>query len=109
MTSPLGDFYDFRNLTIQEKKEKSMHMQVGDILFFHTQSLSDSKPTKENCYPGHVALYLGENKFIHAKASSGRVLISNLEEEDYLEILVGYKDLVPYILTIYENEEIRTL
>lgn len=109
MTSPLGDFYDFRNLTIQEKKEKIMYIQGGDILFFHTQSLKDTKPMKENFYPGHVALYLGDNKFIHAKASSGKVLISNLEEEDYLEILIGYKDLIPYILTTHENKENHTL
>lgn len=108
MTSPIGDFYDFRNLTIQEKTEKINNIHIGDILFFHTQSLNDLEPTQENRYPGHVALYLGNNKFIHAKTSLGRVIISSLEEK-YLEILVGYKDLVPYILNMNENEETRVL
>lgn len=109
MTSSIGDFYNFRNLTIKEKKEKIFNIQIGDILFFHTQSLSDFEPTRENWYPGHVALYLGDNQFIHAKSSSGRVLISSLEEENYLEILVGYKDFVSYIVNVYETNETHIL
>lgn len=103
LTSSIGDFYDFRNLTIEEKKECTRNIQIGDILFFHTQSLEENKPTYENRYPGHVALFLGNKFFIHAKSSSGKVMISHLEEEDYLEILIGYKDLVPYILNCEEN------
>lgn len=103
LTSPNGTFYDFRFLTKEEKKIRIANIQIGDILFFHTQSLEENKPTFENRYPGHIALYLGNYEFIHAKASSSRVLISNFLEEGYLDILVGYKDLVPYILNLQEN------
>lgn len=109
MTSPLGKTYDFRNLNIEEKKMYIPNIQTGDILFFHTQSLRDNKPTKDNYYPGHIGLYLKDNIFIHAKASSKKVMLSNLEEDDYLEILVGYKDLVPYILEKVEQRNSHSL
>lgn len=109
MTSPIGFFYGFRNLTMQEKKIKLAAIHVGDILFFHTQSLQDNTPTKDNYYPGHLGLYLGNNIFIHAKDSSKKVILSNLEEEDYLEILIGYKDLLPYILEIEEYQNTYSL
>lgn len=103
MTSSIGDFYDFSDLTKEEKKKKIKQIQAGDILFFHTQSLDEFLPTKENRYPGHLGLYLGNQTFIHAKASAGKVMLSKLDEEDYIEILVGYKDLIPYILENYEQ------
>ncbi len=98
LTSSVGIFYDCKSLTNLEKIDFISNIKVGDILFFHTQSLNDTMPSYSNRYPGHLALYLGENKFIHAKSSIGKVIIESLQEEDYLHILVGYKDLIPYIL-----------
>ncbi len=109
LTSPIGVFYDCSFLTLEEKRGRIAAIHTGDILFFHTQSLEENAPTFENRYPGHVALYLGNNLFIHAKASSGRVLISNFMEEDYLEIFVGFKNLVPFILHLQENSNILSL
>lgn len=38
-------------------------MDVADLLYF----------------PGHVALYLGEGRYVHATALSGRVVINSLD------------------------------
>lgn len=108
MTSSIGLFYDLRNFSKIEKENKIAEIQIGDVLFFHTQSLEFEEPTPNNKYPGHVALYLGNFNFIHAKSSVGRVVVSNFYEEDYLEILIGYKDYIPYILTNVFEEQ-RTL
>ncbi len=42
-------------------------------------------------FPGHMALYLGEGKYIHASGSSGRVVINSLIKGDtlYREDLAG--------------------
>lgn len=105
LTSSIGEFYSLENLSLQEKIERIHEIKPGDILFFHTQSLEDQTPTPENRYPGHVALYLGNNQFIHAKSSAGRVVIESLFDEDYLEILVGYKDLIPTIINLNTSPE----
>lgn len=108
LTSSIGNFYNFSKLNIEEKKKKIFQIQIGDILFFHTQSLDEQSPTKENWYPGHLGLYLGNQTFIHAKSSAGKVVISNLNEENYIDILVGYKNLIPYILDKLETEYLDT-
>ena len=48
-------------------------MDVADLLYF----------------PGHVALYLGEGRYVHATALSGRVVINSLDPSarDYRESL----------------------
>ena len=74
-------------------------------MFFHTQSLNDPVPIKDNRYPRHIALFLGDNKFIHAKASVGKVVIESLFDDDYLDILIGYKDLIPFIITFEEDHQ----
>ena len=45
---------------------------IGDLIFFHTQSIEENHPTPTNRYPGHVGIYLGENKFIHASSKLGK-------------------------------------
>ncbi len=55
-------------------------------------------PTATNRYLGNIGLYIGNNQFIHAKFSLGKVTIENFFADDYLEIFIGYKDLVSYIL-----------
>lgn len=66
----------------------------GDILFFHRQSLKDTKPTVNNKYPGHCGLYLGNNSFIHCVKSQGKVVISNFNQTPYWQnILVASKNI----------------
>lgn len=52
-------------------------IQKGDLLFF----------------PGHIALYLGENRFIHASASVGAVCIQEFNDEwkERLKVAMRHK------------------
>lgn len=69
-------------------------LKMGDLLFFHTQSLEDNNPLSSNKYPGHVGIYTGSNSFIHAHDKSSKVIISNfIDDNSWLKILVGSKDL----------------
>lgn len=69
-------------------------LKMGDLLFFHTQSLEDNNPLSSNKYPGHVGIYAGSNSFIHAHENSGKVIISSFIDDKYwLKILVGSRDL----------------
>jgi len=56
-------------------------IQKGDIVFFHTQSKKESKPTPKNKYPGHVGIYLGNNMFIQAKPSLEEVVIRDITKK----------------------------
>lgn len=68
---------------------------IGDILFFHRQSLSDIEPKEDNKYPGHCGIYLGYNNFIHASRPKGKVVISNFDNNTYWnDVLVGSKDII---------------
>lgn len=49
----------------------------GDLLFFNTQN----KPFS------HVAIYLGEGRFVHAPSSRGKVRVDNLGNRYYAERL----------------------
>lgn len=49
----------------------------GDLLFFNTQN----KPFS------HVAIYLGEGRFVHAPSSRGKVRVDNLTNRYYAERL----------------------
>lgn len=104
LTSSIGDFFSCQNLKKNEKLQFISTIKAGDILFFHTQSIDETAPAIENHYPGHIALYLGDYKFIHAKVSAGKVIIESFFDEDYLDIFIGYKNLIPAIINI-ENSK----
>ncbi|MBB6215701.1 beta-lactamase class A [Anaerosolibacter carboniphilus] len=55
------------------KKIDREQMKPGDLLFF----------------PGHVAMYMGEDRYVHATGREGRVLINSLnpDHDDYREDL----------------------
>ena len=64
-------------------------------MFFHRQSLNDNIPKINNKYPGHVGIYLGDKKFIHAIKSEKQIVISDFNKNEYWNnVLVGYKDIV---------------
>ncbi len=45
------------------------HLRPGDLLFFGPRS-----------WPGHVGIYVGRGRFIHASSARGRVVVSDLSE-----------------------------
>lgn len=90
MTSGIG------NITLYKESLKHKNISLikrGDILLFHRQSKEDSEPSEDNKYPGHCGIYLGDNQFIHAKRSKGKVIISNLNKY-WKSVLVGSMDIL---------------
>ena len=51
------------------KKIDYKRARLGDLMFFK----------------GHIAMYLGGGIIIHSSASAGRVVIENVENNDYLK------------------------
>ena len=82
-----------------ENKEKYIEdIEIGDLIFFHRQSLEENQPTPTNRYPGHVGIYLGDKKFIHASSEAGKVIISELDEY-WISVMVASRDLISGILS----------
>ena len=72
-------------------------LKRGDILFFHRQSMDQFEPREDNKYPGHCAIYLGDNRFIHATSYYGHVAINNFETSKvWPRKLVASKDIISY-------------
>ena len=68
------------NITIPRvSKDQSKHgtsvsksnLRVGDLIFFDTSGANDGNVS-------HVGIYLGNNEFIHASSSKGKVVISQM-------------------------------
>ena len=80
----------------EDNRDKNIDLlTIGDILFFHRQSLKDNIPKKDNKYPGHCGLYLGENNFIHCTIKTGCVSINNLYKDIYwYQKLVGFQSII---------------
>jgi cell wall-associated NlpC family hydrolase len=57
------------------KEINRQSLRPGDLIFFNTEH----KPFS------HVAIYLGENRFIHAPSTNGRVRIDRLDNHYYAE------------------------
>lgn len=54
-------------------------MKLGDLLY----------------WPGHVAMYIGDEKYIHSTGASGGVVINSInpEHDDYREDLADIKEI----------------
>lgn len=76
---------DLKNLSLIKK---------GDILFFHRQSLDEKEPLPNNKYPGHCGIYLGNEIFIHAPRSHGKIILNKFYNEYWNKILVGSKSII---------------
>lgn len=59
-------------------------LQAGDLVFFKTTSRSFS----------HVGIYLGDNKFIHAPSSNGKVRIESLANSYFAPRFEGGRTLM---------------
>ena len=96
MTNSIGNLTKY----IEEDEHKIKYLekiQAGDLLFFHTLSLNDNQPTASNQYPGHVGIYLGHQKFIHAYKEAGKIIISNLDNI-WLKKLIASRDIISGII-----------
>ena len=92
MTNNIGNLKQY-NEDDPNKKKYIEEINIGDLVFFHRQSLDEFIPTPNNRYPGHVGIYLGDNKFIHASSDAGKIIIS--EFDDYwTKVLVASRDLI---------------
>ena len=54
-------------------------LQAGDLLFFRTRRRGI----------GHVGMYLGDGKFIHASSGAGRVVVTPVNDAHYMAMYVG--------------------
>lgn len=57
------------------------NLKPADLVFFDTVGVKDN-------IISHVGIYIGNNQFIHASSSKGKVVISNLENY-YLDRFVN--------------------
>lgn len=92
MTSLIGDLTKYQEGSVTNGIIEQI--EIGDVLFFHTQSLKANRPKDQNSYPGHCGLYLGDNAVIHASLEKGKVVIENLIESNLQSILVGRKNYI---------------
>ena len=96
MTNNIGNLRQYKEDDVNKKKYID-EINKGDLVFFHRQSLEENIPSPENKYPGHVGIYLGDNKFIHAYSDAGKVIIS--EFDDYwISVLVASRDIIEGII-----------
>lgn len=97
MTNNIGNLKQY-NEDDPNKHKYIEEINIGDLVFFHRQSLDEFIPTPNNRYPGHVGIYLGDNKFIHASSDAGKIIIS--EFDDYwTKVLVASRDLIEGIIS----------
>lgn len=61
------------------------NIQVGDLLIFNNSS---------NTRIGHVGIYIGGNRFVHAANSTKGVITTSLSDSYYSKRLVGIKRLI---------------
>lgn len=57
--------------------------------YMRSISLEEAKPADALYFPGHIAMYIGDGKYIHSTGSFGKVVIHSLNPEDdnYREVL----------------------
>lgn len=84
------------SLSLKEKLQFiDKNCQIGDLLFFHRQSLNALKTTEDNCYPGHCGIYLGNHKYIDSRLTSrGDTNIVDMENDTYMANFIGFKDII---------------
>ncbi len=62
------------------------NLQLGDLVFF-TSSVGSS-------YIGHVGIYIGDNKMVHASTSTTGVIVSDLNSGYYVQRYAGARRIV---------------
>ena len=92
MTSIIGDLFKYN----ENDPDKDISIiKKGDILLIHRQSLNATEPKKDNKYPGHCGIYIGDGRFIHATRVTNRVCISHIDEDNHWKKkLIGFKKII---------------
>lgn len=95
-TKIMTSCYGILNLFDENDSYKDFDsINIGDILFFHRQSLDEFSPREDNKYPGHCGIYLGDDIFIHCPRNKGMVKINDFSKSKYWrKKLVASKDVV---------------
>ena len=96
MTNNIGNLKQY-NEDDPNKQKYIEEINIGDLVFFHRQSLDENTPTPKNRYPGHVGIYLGNNQFIHASSDAGKIIISDFDDY-WTKVLVGSRDIITGII-----------
>lgn len=96
MTSSIGNLTKYIEDDIQKERYLET-IKVGDLVFFHTMSLEDNQATASNQYPGHVGIFLGDKRFIHANEDDGKVVIDELNDI-WLKQLVASRDIISGVI-----------
>lgn len=96
MTNNIGKLTVYKKDDSNKKKYLN-DINIGDILFFHKESLNDNSPLPTNRYPGHVGIYIGNNEFIHSSPDEGQIVITKINDY-WLNLLVGTRDILTGIL-----------
>lgn len=97
MTNNIGDLKKYKE--DDPKKDHYLEdIKVGDLVFFHTEALDTNSPTPSNRYPGHVGVYIGDKKFIHASPTQEKITIDKIEDK-WLKCLVASRDIIKEIVT----------
>lgn len=96
LTNSIGNLSQYIEKDANKKKYLN-NIGVGDLVFFHTKSLNEFQPTTNNQYPGHVGIYIGDNKFIHVSLEEEKVILNELDNE-WLKRLVASRDIISSVL-----------
>ncbi len=106
LTSSLGTdcFIDEKATLKQKINFIDTKCKIGDILFFHRQSVKENKTTQNNWYPGHCGIYLGNHKYIDARLTTrGNTAIVDIENDNYMENFIGFKDVISSLNNKLDN------
>ena len=82
---------------------KQMTNNIGSLKVYieddnnKKEYLNDDKPLPNNEYPGHVGIYIGDNKFIHSSSNDEKIVINTLDKY-WLKIMVASRDIISGIL-----------
>ena len=103
MTNNIGNLRQY-NENDPNKDKYIDDINVGDLIFFHRQSLDENMPTPTNRYPGHVGIYMGDKKFIHASSEDGKVVVSDLNDY-WISVMIASRDIISGIIKLKTTEK----
>ncbi|NLO83696.1 MAG: endopeptidase Spr, partial [Clostridiales bacterium] len=76
--------YVYRHFGINLPRTSYQQRSVGVAV-----SRSNLAPGDLVLFPGHVGIYIGNNKFIHASSGSRKVIITSLDSSYYRKRFIG--------------------
>ena len=83
------------------------HAKVGDVLLFHRQSRNSNEVESDNWFPGHVGIYVGDEKYIDARHRRGNVSLVDMNDDEYMNCFVGFKNFISEKFKEKEQNEVK--